>query len=246
LNCFWKIPSADLSLSEKEIHIWCAALDLPIINFEKLNEALCREERLKAERFHFERERRRFIVGRGILRRILSHYLSIRPVDLQFSYGENGKPGLTNSFRNGRIDFNMTRSEGLALYGFARDRQIGVDVERIRDLPEMDRIVEIFFSERENDIFRSLPENRKKEAFFRCWTRKEAFIKATGNGLSQSLDRFDVSISPDEPARLLGIEGSSKGTTRWSIQDLKPAPGFAAAFAVEGRNWQLHCWQWLD
>jgi len=242
----WKSPPKSLLLLEKDVHIWRAALDLPNSDLEELKQKLSIDERIKAEHFHFERERRRFIVGRGILRRILGFYLSIKPVDLQFSYGKNGKPGLANSFGNRRIDFNMTRSEGLALYGFALDRQIGVDVERMRDIPEMNRIVEIFFSERENDIFRSLPENRKKEAFFRCWTRKEAFIKATGNGLSQSLDRFDVSMDPDEPARLLGIEGSSKATTRWSIQDLKPAPGFAAAFAVEGRKWQLHCWQWLD
>jgi 4'-phosphopantetheinyl transferase len=140
----------------------------------------------------------------------------------------------------------MSDSEGLALYAFTRDHEVGVDVERIRDIPEMDQIAERFFSTRENAIFRELPESKKKEAFFNCWTLKEAFIKAIGDGLHCPLDKFEVSLVPGEPANLLSIEGDSRAAARWSIQELKPSCGFAAAFAVEERSYQLHCWQWVQ
>ena len=157
---------------------------------------------------------------------------------------DHGKPALADTSGKETIRFNLSKSDRVVLFAFTRDRGIGVDIERVRDISEMDQIAERFFSVRENAVFRALPESKKKEAFFNCWTRKEAFIKASGDGLSRSLDKFDVSLVPGEPARLLRTEGDSKGASRWSIQDLKPASGFAAAFAVEVRRWQLHCWQW--
>jgi 4'-phosphopantetheinyl transferase len=201
---------------------------------------------MRAERFHFEHDRKRFIVARGILRTILGWYLGVEHSRLQFCYRKNGKPALADTFGKGRIHFNLSHSEGLALYAFTRDREIGVDIEYIHDLSEMDQIAERFFSTGENNVFRELPESKKKEAFFRCWTCKEAFIKAIGDGLSHPLDKFDVSSVPGEPARLLGIEGDAKAASRWTIQELKPASGFAAAFAAEGRRWRLRCWQWLS
>ena len=202
------------------------------------------EERMKAERFHFEQDRERFITGHGILRTILGYYLGVEASRLQFCYGKNRKPALADKFGKGIILFSMSDSEGLALFAFTRDREIGVDIERVRDIPEMDQIAEQFFSVRENAVFCALPESKKKEAFFNCWTRKEAFIKAIGDGLYCPLDSFVVSLVPGEPARLLRIGGDSKGISRWSIKDLRPAPGYAAAFAVERRSWRLYCWQW--
>ena len=201
------------------------------------------DERMRAERFHFEQDRRRFIMAHGILRMILSSYLSVEPNQLQFCYGHNGKPALTNISGQEIICFNSSRSNRLALYAFARGREIGVDIEDIRDIPEMDQIAERFFSLRENAVFRALPETKKKEGFFSCWTRKEAFIKAIGDGLSLPLDKFDVSFVPGEPARLLRIEGDSKAASQWSIQEFKPASGFTAAFALQGVNRRLHCWE---
>lgn len=239
-------PPLDLKLKPNEVHVWCASLDQPLSRFQRLTQILSMDERMRAERFHFEQDRRRFIVSRGILKAILARYLSVEASRMQFCYGKNGKPALPDAFGKRNIHFNMSDSEGLAIYGFTRDREIGVDIERIRDISEMNHISERFFSVRENAVFRALPESKKKEAFFACWTRKEAFIKAIGDGLSRPLDKFDVSLVPGEPARLLRIEGDSKGASRWSIQELKPASGFAAAFAVEGRSWRLHCWQWSD
>ena len=234
----------DIELPTNEIHVWCASLDQPVSRFQRQKKLLSPDESIRAERFYFEIDRKRFIACHGILRTILGFYLGIEPSALQFCYGKNGKPALVDAFGNGTIHFNISRSEGLALFAFTRGREIGVDIEHIRDIPEMEQIAERFFSAKENGAFRTLPESKKKEAFFNCWTRKEAFIKAIGEGLSYPLDKFVVSMVPGEPARLLRIEEDSKGASRWSIQDLKPAPGYAAAFAVEGQSCPLHCWQW--
>ena len=237
-------PPLDLALRPDEIHAWCASLDQPVSRFQMLSKTLSLDEHFRAERFHFEKDREHFIVSRGILRTILGCYLNVEPSRLRFCYGKHGKPALADIFGKATILFNMSDSEKFALYGFSRDGEIGVDIEQICDISEMDQIAERFFSVRENAVFRALPETMKKEAFFNCWTRKEAFIKAIGVGLCSPLDKFDVSMIPGEPAKLLRIEGDSKGTAQWSIQELKPAYGFAAAFAIERRNWQLCCWRW--
>ncbi len=236
----------DLELKTDEIHVWCASLDQPVSQFQRLRQTLSVDEGTTAERFHFERDRKRFNAGRGILRTILGWYLGVEPSRLQFYYREDGKPALADTFGKGRIHFNLSHSEGLALYAFTRDREIGVDIEYIHELSEMDQIAERFFSVKENAVFRTLPKSKKKEAFFRCWTCKEAFIKAIGDGLSHPLDKFDVSLVPGEPARLLSVEGYSKAASRWTIQELRPGSDFVAAFAIEGRSSQLHCWQWLS
>jgi 4'-phosphopantetheinyl transferase len=240
----WKMPPRDLSLSKKDIHLWRADLNLPDRSIQQLNQILSTDERMRAERFHFEKDWKRFTVGVGILRMILGRYVGVEPSELRVCYGKHGKPGLSDGFGNKKIQFNMSHSEGLALYGFTRDHEIGVDIEFVRDIPEMDKIAEQFFSTKENDAFRSLPESKKKEAFFNCWTRKEAFTKAIGDGLYQPLDKFDVALKPGEPTRLLRIGGDSKTASRWLIHDLDPAPGFTGAFAVEGSDWRLHFWQW--
>ena len=240
----WETPSADLSLLKKEVHLWRADLHLPDRNIQGLHQILSTAERMKAERLHFERNRREFIIGVGILRKILGSYLGVDPKALQFTRGKRGKPMLCDLFANGSIHFNMSHSEGLALYGFTRDHEIGVDIEFVRNIPEMDHIAEQFFSKRENDVFRSLPESKKKEAFFNCWTRKEAFVKAIGEGFFYPLDQFEVSFTPDEPSRLLTIDGDSQTASQWFVGSIKPASGFTAAFAMEGHDWRLHFWQW--
>lgn len=233
-----------LELLDDEIHIWCANLDQFATGLNGFIQTLSLDEQKRAQRFYFERDRQRFILGRGVLRTILAVYLSIEPNQIQFSYGKNGKPALDGTHGKGALHFNLSHSEGMALYAFTRSGEIGLDIEYIRKIPEMEPIAEQLFSARERAAFRALPESKKNEAFFNCWTRKEAFIKAIGDGLSQPLDEFDVSLTPGEPARLLRIEGDSKAASRWLIQELKLAPGFAAAFAVERQNWRLSCWQW--
>jgi 4'-phosphopantetheinyl transferase len=246
LDLLWGPPPADLALSSDDVHVWRASLDQPAWRLERLAQMLSADERAKAERFYFERDRKRFIVSQGLLRTILSRYLTIEPNQLQFCYGRRGKPALAQMFGGGTLRFNMSHSHGLALYAIARDRKIGVDLERIRPILDAEQIAERFFSAQENAIFCVLPPSQKLKAFFNCWTRKEAYLKATGDGLARPLDQFNVSLAPGESARLLHVEGDPQEAARWSLQALTPAPGYVAALAVEGHGWRLACWQWPE
>ncbi|MBV8886879.1 MAG: 4'-phosphopantetheinyl transferase superfamily protein, partial [Chroococcidiopsidaceae cyanobacterium CP_BM_RX_35] len=172
--------------------------------------------------------------------------LGREPSQIQFHYGPRGKPSLTPASVASWLRFNLSHSQGLAVYAVTRDREIGIDIEHIRPMPEAAQLVSRFFSAQENAMFRTLLPSQQQTAFFRCWTRKEAYIKAVGDGLALSLDQFDVSLSPDEPARLLGIKGDHAAATRWFLQELTPAPDYIAALAVEGQGFCIQCWQWVE
>jgi 4'-phosphopantetheinyl transferase len=242
----WLPPPPNLTLSSNDIHLWGATLDQPALWVQQLAQPLSEEERRKAECFHFEQDRKRFIVGRGVLRTILGLYLGTEPNRLEFCYGHHGKPYLAERFGEGALRFNLAHSYELALYAFTRGREIGVDLEYMRYMPDAEQIAASFFSARENAILHALPTSQKQEAFFNCWTRKEAYIKAIGNGLAQPLDKFDVSLAPGEPACLLNVEGAPEEASRWSLKALTPAPGYVAAMAVEGHNWRLTYWQFPE
>lgn len=210
-------------------------------------EALLEEdERARAERFRFPRDRRRYIVAHGALRLILSRYCGRPPQAIRFQHNPYGKPLLAPDLQNdsGLLHFNLSHSDELALIGLTLGGQIGVDIERVRPELADGRLAERFFSPREVATLRSLPAGEQPQAFFRCWTCKEAFVKARGLGLSLPLDRFDVSVVPDAPAALLSVAGAPAEATRWSLRTLTPAPGYIAAIAVEGHGWHLATWDW--
>jgi len=207
-----------------------------------LAQFLSPDEQLRASRFHFQRDRDRFIAARGILRVILGRYVAAPPDQLTISYGPRGKPFLAGR-EGGSLRFNLSHSHGLALYALVLDRNVGIDVEALRTLRDAEQIAERFFSPLERAEFRSLPQDQKQHGFFFCWTQKEAFIKAVGDGLSLALDRFDVSISPHEAARLLRIDGDPERASHWVMQSLNPAPGFLGALACDGSH-QLVLWEW--
>ncbi|MFC1716438.1 4'-phosphopantetheinyl transferase family protein [Candidatus Poribacteria bacterium] len=236
---------ANPMLSRDDVHAWFATLEQPTLSVQRMAEVLSQDELGRADRFHFERDRRRFIVGRGLLRRLLSLYLDIEPEQLRFRYGEYGKPYLAES-NDCALRFNLAHSHELAVYAFTLGREVGVDLEYIQDIPEMEQIAARFFSKRENDVLKSLPVDQRQEAFFNCWTRKEAYIKAIGDGLTYPLDQFDVSLTPGEPARLLNVEGNAEEVSRWKLRALTPEPAYRAALAVEGHGWRLQSWQWPD
>jgi 4'-phosphopantetheinyl transferase len=142
------------------------------------------------------------------------------------------------------IQFNLSHSHGTALYAVSRGREVGVDLEFIRCDLEAEQIAERFFSHSENETLRALPLSLRTYAFFLCWTRKEAYIKARGEGLSLPLDQFDVSLIPGEPAALLSTRSYSDEALSWSLRNLSPASGYAAALATKARDWTLSCWQW--
>lgn len=238
----WYTSSDQLALLSNDIHIWRVSLKQPELYIQQLTKTLSRDEIMRADRFHFKRDRRRFTVGRGILRAILGLYTETDPAKLLFRYGSYGKPYLGDRFCEDNIQFSLSHSDELALYAFALDSEVGIDLEHIRDMVDFEQIAAAFFSSRESYMLNALPENQRKEAFFNCWTRKEAFIKAIGNGLAYALDKFVVSVNPEEPARLLSIEGDEKADS-WSLTTLTPEPGYAASLAVKGHNWSLICRQ---
>ena len=184
-------PPASPSLLADEVHVWRLTLDRPPERFLELLEP---DEVERANRFYFERDRKHFVVARGFLRLLLGWYLHAGPKQLQFAYGAWGKPSLANEFCESQLRFNMSHSHGVALYAVTQGREIGVDVEHVRAYFAGDYIARRFFSPHEVGDLRGLPEDDRVSAFFRCWTRKEAYIKATGRGMSQPLDGFDVTL----------------------------------------------------
>ena len=191
-------------------------------------------ERERATRFAFARDARRFIVGRARLRQLLGARLGVRPESVELVYGARGKPALANSGRNS-LRFNLSHREDIAVYALSSGREVGIDVEAIRPLPDADAIAARFFSRREHAAYQALDPCDRPLGFFQCWTRKEAFIKALGDGLSHPLDSFDVSLAPGAPAELLRVEPVSGHYRGWRLASFFPAPGFVAAVVSEER-----------
>jgi 4'-phosphopantetheinyl transferase len=230
------LPLRNLALSADEVHLWHATLDEQLV--DSLEHLLSQDELSRANRFHFAKDRNHFIVARGLLRKLLAAYLGIGCGALRFSYGEKGKPSLEPDQR-GSINFNLAHSHGMAIYAFSRGRELGVDLEFIKEDLEAEKIAERFFSRHEVDVLRSVPDELRKQAFFNCWTRKEAYIKARGEGLSMPLDEFDVSLAPGEAAALLKNHRDPAEVSRWSMQSIPVLPGYVAALVVEGHEWRL-------
>ena len=234
----WHSPPSNLVLSKDVVHIWRADLNLPESVIKSLAKTLVPDEHNRADRFYFERDRKHFIAGRGILRSILGRYLNLEPAQLEFSYGSRGKPALANLDMGETLSFNLSHSHELALYAIAHTSWVGIDLEHIRPMDKVEQLVKRFFSAREYAVICSLPDDQKQEAFFRAWTCKEAYLKAIGDGLP-GLDGVEVSLTPGEPTALLSIQGDEEAASRWSVSQLIPAPGYMAALAVEGRSWSL-------
>ena len=234
----WLEPPESLSLATGEVHVWRVELEQPEHLLEKYRETLDEHELDRARRFHFEKHRRGFTVGRGVLRQLLSQYLDAKPEEIRLSYGAYGKPELSGEHENSRLRFNMSHSHEMALFAFAEDRELGVDVEHIRSDFASDEVARRFFSRREVETFNAIPQQQQVTAFFKCWTRKEAFIKVIGLGLSQALDKFDVTL--ELPAALLWVSGDD--ASRWSLYDLEVGGDYAGALAVEGQVSSIRCW----
>lgn len=242
----WRPPPTEVPLSIEQAHVWRASLDLPDSSVQSLRRTLAQDEIARAERFRFERHRRAFIVARGRLRAILGRYLGVAPDELRFCYNAYGKPSLVARGDEVPLRFNLSHSGGLALYAVTGGREVGIDLEQIRAVRELEGMIKCTFSARERAALLALPADRRTEAFFACWTRKEAYVKAKGQGLSVALDQFDVPVRPDESARLLRTHADPQEAGRWRLQDLAPGLGYVAALAVEGHDWQLACWDWRE
>jgi len=231
-----------LDLAAGEVDVWAIPLDPPAPEVERLRRLLSPDEHERAGRFRFDVHRRRYIVGRGALRRLLGAYLGTAPAGLRFGYGPKGKPGLPDW---PGLGFNLSNSEDLALAGFCRGKEIGVDVEYLKEMDDLETIATRFFSVPEVADLATVPPERKKEAFFNCWTRKEAYLKAVGEGLSAPLDSFVVTLVPGEPPRMLSLEGSAERAAPWFYHHFLPAPTFIGALAIEGGSWQVRGFRYV-
>jgi len=240
----WVQPPANVCLSPHDVHVWIARLDQPVAAIADCRAILSNDERARADRFHFERDRTAYTVARAALRSLLGKYLGIMPTSIEFQYSEHGKPYLDPAPNSASIGFNISHSHGLALLAFAVNRQVGVDVEQIRPDFGTLEIAQRFFSAAEVQALLAQPPEHQAECFFNCWTRKEAYIKAIGEGLSCPLHRFDVTLSMDQPARLLATRVPSQDASQWSMHNLDVGPGHKAAVIAEGDDWTLKCWCW--
>jgi 4'-phosphopantetheinyl transferase len=220
-----------LELPVDEVHVWRATLERPPAVVERMRCLLADDERRRADTLRFERDRVRYTVGRALLRGLLARYTRVPPQALEFQYGEFDKPSLP-----GGPSFNLAHSGPVALYAFTANGEIGVDIELEGKEREGERIAERFFSPAGVGVLRSLPPGRRPRAFLACWTRKEAFVKARGDGLSRALDSFDVTLAPDAPPALLRTAWCGEEPGRWQMEDLSDARcGYVAALALRGK-----------
>ena len=252
------LPSS-FQLASDEVHSWCASLDVPPETSARLYATLTPDERVRSARFRFERDQQHFIVARGVLRDLVGRYLQTPPGQINFVYNAFGKPDLGPEFASG-LKFNLShsgppaplprrgpRSAGLALIAIAADSSVGVDLEYIRAQSDYADIARHFFSAAEVDDLIALPSHLHAEAFFSCWTKKEAYLKACGEGFSVPLNGFSVPLTSDPAHTPIDLHVASKDIVpakRWSLYTLRPAPGYAGALAIEGTGWRLRQCQW--
>lgn len=211
------------NLSDHHLHIWRFCLNHASSQIPELAQLLSPKEQQRAKRFHFPKDSFRFTACRGMLRKILSIYLDIEPKQIQFSYEERGKPYLEGE----QLHFNLSHSGSLAIYAITKNLPVGIDVEKIKVNKPVEEIAQRFFSKREQEIIKQLPITEKKLAFYRAWTRKEAYLKATGEGLGGGLEKVEVSLLPEEPAQLINLDG-------WFLEDIQLEGDYFGAVAVDG------------
>jgi 4'-phosphopantetheinyl transferase len=239
----WRRPAKLPTLRGDQVHVWRVPLEFSPAGVNRLSQFLSKDEGDRAGRFHFDSDRNHFIVARAWLRIIIGYYLRVEPAELRFDYSSYGKPSLSKPFPEiTRLNFNLAHSGELAVLGMTLRRQIGIDLERISGKVAHEEIARRFFSSSEIACLSSLPQAARPRAFFNCWTRKEAFIKAKGMGLSLDLDQFDVTLD-DEDAALLRTRWDQSEAEQWSLRALNVGSGYVAAVAAEGRDWQLGYWQ---
>jgi 4'-phosphopantetheinyl transferase len=237
----WCNPPENYFIRKNEAHVWRVGLDCPAAQLERFERLLTQDERQRAERYRFAQDYWRFIARRGCLRWQLGRYLGISPAAIRFSYNAYGKPSLAAGSASSEIFFNLSHSAGVALFGFTRSGEVGIDIEKIRLDFDYQAIGERFFSPGERAALASLPAEDRPAAFFACWTRKEAFIKAEGKGLSIPLAEFEVTLKPGQPARLLA-GGSEQTVAHWNLHHLDPAPGYIGAVCFPSHADNLICY----
>jgi 4'-phosphopantetheinyl transferase len=230
--------SGENQLSTEAVHVWHVNIKSLAGRVQQWTNLLSHAERSRSEAFVHQSDRERFIIAHGVLRILIGRYLDVAPAELKFSEVARKKPCLENVNADSGLQFNLSHSHGYVLLAFTYHRQIGIDIEYMRPLPALEQIAAKTFSLQESKEIKKLKPEERIAAFYRCWTRKEAFVKALGEGLYYPLDRFSVSIFPEASNCLLQIDERPTETSHWTILNLKTDPGYAAALAVNGHNWE--------
>lgn len=230
--------TGDMVCCSDDIHVWLASFDLKGTEPTTFLNVLSADEKERADRYISAEARRRFVAARGTLRCLLARYLSTEPADIVFAYNSHGRPTVASPATKGDVVFNLSHSAEKVLYAISGGPEIGVDLERVRSM-DFIGISKRFFSHAEAALLSSLPENGRREAFFECWTRKEAFVKAQGTGLHLDLSQVEVSLGPGVPPQIVRIRGNEADAGLWSLYDIDAGEGFKAALAVKSRRARL-------
>lgn len=231
-----RLPDACAAIEADDLEVFAVNLDAPADMRGEFWALLSPAERRNAEKFVYPEHQQRYVVGRGMLRKMLAQRLSIPADEVEFVENEYGKLRLADVHRSPNLNFNVSHSGSLALYAFCRSCDVGVDIELVREIEDADDLAERFFSPSEAAALAALQPDRKSKAFLACWTRKEAFIKAIGLGLSCPLNAFDVSLEVDAPARILRIDPSIDSVSNWTLRGFRPHPDYIAAVAYRPRG----------
>ena len=234
----WTAPPQELALADNNVDVWLISLTQPSAVAEAFADVLSSAEQERAARFKFDKHRRPFVVAHAALRLILSRYLNMAPLDLPFVTGVNGKPSLAPELSGSGLQFNLSHSHEMALFGVTRRHEIGVDIEWIKEDYGFDEVAERFFTAKEVSELRALPVHLQRQGFFKCWTSKEAFLKAKGTGLSGKLDEVEITLIEEQQVR---IDASVPG---WTLSELTPGNGYEAAVVVEGGSLPVRCYRW--
>lgn len=235
----WPSAPPTVSLLPGAIQIWRVRLDQPA-SLERCCRTLSPTEQARASRFHFDQDRQRFQMARGVLRILLGQYLGLAPEQVEFEYGPYGKPSVAGA----ELQFNLSHSQGLAVYAFSLDRPLGVDVEYLRPVPQLLRIAQRYFSPSEQTQLQALSEAEQIEGFFQYWTCKEAYLKAQGTGLADTMP--DTGLIWGEQAGRIGAGDASTRGHDWSVRVLQPDEGAIAALVAPGQDWSLSCWTYPE
>ena len=240
----WMPPAREISLGADDVHVWMSTLEFDDDTISRLSLWLSDDERQRADRFRHQRHRDKFIAGRAMMRGVLSRYVDRLPATIEFEYLPHGKPQLAAAQREVGLEFNLSHSGNIALCAVTGGTTVGVDVEHMRELRDMQGLANRFFSTAEAEQLQDEREDERLASFFRCWTRKEAYVKAIGQGITCPLDSFAVSLSAGDPPRLVHIDQDASIASKWSMVTINPADHYVGALAVAGPIDAVHSWRW--
>ncbi|MGD9162336.1 MAG: 4'-phosphopantetheinyl transferase superfamily protein [Desulfobacteraceae bacterium] len=235
LKCIWTSPPPGLKAVNGEVHVWCIHLDMSSMQIQQMEAILSDDELAKAHRFHFDTHRRRYIARHGMLRKVLSKYLYLDPGQIQFNYRPLGKPTLACFKNHTPLCFNLSHSNELALLAITFNRSIGVDIEFKRSNTDLASIAKHYLSPYEYELIKSLSSNHRIDTFFDLWTLKEAYLKATGEGIG-GLEKVEFSMSSYDPPQVIINKENTNTSNNWTISQLMPSQGYTAGLAVEGNG----------